>query len=233
MKKYLSAMALVGLLFSASIAYGTDQPVIDQIDPPAPKIEVVNQEITMAEFATMLSQGVGYKIDNKTIDGDYLPNEPIVIADALKMCSLVVNPFDDGEFDTARLAYELGLKDDINAELNVDVSITRRDAETMISNLVSLIKLKQNEKNNLGVSYTLNPVPEGYKLELMWGKKPSSGYNIDIKDTKIIGQTLYVRYTTTEPKPGAAYLTVITYPVDSVILDINKLPQRVVMINSD
>jgi hypothetical protein len=65
-------------------------------------------------------------------------------------------------------------------------------------------------------------------LELRWGKKPSSGYNIKIVDTQYQGDTLYVNYVTTEPKLGAAYLTVITYPNDKVIIK-GKVPQRVIL----
>jgi hypothetical protein len=221
MKKYLSALALGGLLCTASIAYGVDQPVINQIDKPAlnqPTIEIQNtdQVITKAEFYDMLTQLAG--ANNMLIGDGFLINEPIKYAEALNMCNIIANPF---------------LIDQEEVASKDDTTLTQQDAETMLNDLATQLNLKQNEKNSQGISYALTPLEDGYKFELMWGKKPSSGYNIEIVDATTVGDILYVSYVTSEPKPGAAYLTVITYPSDSVVMETQQLPNKVVIINNN
>lgn len=79
------------------------------------------------------------------------------------------------------------------------------------------------------VSYTIKSLDiDTFILELHWGKKPTSGYSIEIVNTQYQGDILYVSYVTTEPKPGYAYSMVITYPSDSVIIK-GKLPQQVIL----
>ncbi|CCO06981.1 S-layer homology domain-containing protein [Desulforamulus hydrothermalis] len=58
-------------------------------------------------------------------------------------------------------------------------------------------------------------------LEISWGEKPSSGYEIYIVDIKLEGNVLTVNYQTKEPLPGSYNSTVITEPKDSKPIPVN------------
>ncbi|GAB6157779.1 hypothetical protein JCM39194_09790 [Desulfotomaculum varum] len=58
-------------------------------------------------------------------------------------------------------------------------------------------------------------------LEISWGEKPSSGYEINIVDMQLAGNILTVNYQTKEPTPGSYNSTVITEPKDSKPIPVN------------
>ncbi|MEG6523522.1 S-layer homology domain-containing protein [Desulfotomaculum sp. 1211_IL3151] len=55
----------------------------------------------------------------------------------------------------------------------------------------------------------------GREIEISWGEKPSSGYEISIVKMNLEGNTLLVHYQTKEPTPGSYNSTVIVEPKDT------------------
>ncbi|WP_333871335.1 S-layer homology domain-containing protein [Desulforamulus putei] len=71
----------------------------------------------------------------------------------------------------------------------------------------------------------------GRVLEISWGEKPSSGYEIYIVDMKLDGHTLTVNYQTKEPTPGSYNSTVITEPKDTRPIPVNYPAQLNIQLN--
>lgn len=71
----------------------------------------------------------------------------------------------------------------------------------------------------------------GRVVEVSWGEKPSSGYEIYIADMRLQGNTLLVNYQTKEPTPGSYNSTVITEPKDAKPIPVNYPAQLKVELN--
>lgn len=103
----------------------------------------------------------------------------------------------------------LGLNSDGNFQPKQ--GITANELKAILKNLQPYL---QQEKQD--VTAKLITGPEGSReVEISWGEKPSSGYQIHIVDLELAGETLVVHYQTKEPNPGSYNSTVITEPKDS------------------
>ena len=246
MKRYVPALALgLFLYFLPSIATGQQPNIIKpEVTYESVNIDeqclVENNIITKGEYIHQLLQATDLSVDllqselqiNKEKWSEqltFIEGLDITIK-ALEVKGVNVSYFkqENQSKDNMATAYSLGL---IEKKLDIDdqTPLDTQRASKIIDNLTVLLNSPLDNQNALGVSYTVKPLNiNTILLELRWGKKPSSGYNIKIVDTQYQGDTLYVNYVTTEPKLGAAYLTVITYPNDKVIIK-GKVPQRVIL----
>jgi len=90
-------------------------------------------------------------------------------------------------------------------------SVTQEDLNAILEKLEQVIKVNDN-----GVTAKILNNKEGNReVEVSWGQKPSSGYEIKIVDLRLNENTLIVNYHTREPAPGSYNSTVITEPKDS------------------
>ncbi|MBM7855916.1 hypothetical protein JOC37_002338 [Desulfohalotomaculum tongense] len=262
MKKYLAALVLGGLLAAVPVVYGTAgeeiRAVPENVSPDPVNVTEAEVEkaltidmtpltesfITKTGFARMLENtaGLNVKVEDLRFTGvnsDFDPDQSVslreaanALVDILQKEGFNLAPF--GKEDNAVVtAYRFGLIDTSRFS-EYDDPIHSSTAGEIISNFKAVLNSEMGQKNCHGVSYMLTPQQDGrYKLELFWGKKSSSGYNIKIAETKIENNILYVNYITTEPKPGAAYLTVITNPSDWMVIKAARQPEKVVLIKKN
>lgn len=242
MKRVLLALVVGGLLIGAPLAYATVSDPVTNDNKPATVTEmkisnpVSGSQVTWSEFTALLSDKIaGLDSQTKNIfdNNQVLTYEQAAkgIAAVLQQEGINVDPFGK-EDETVAILYKLGLTSTL-PDKN-DAVLTKQAAEEIAAHLPAVLNLKPTDKNIYGVSYTLTPLgKQQYNLQLMWGRKSSSGYSIEITDTLMIGNTLYVGYQTNEPKEGCAYLTVITHPSDAVIIKAQDMPQKVVLINEN
>lgn len=88
--------------------------------------------------------------------------------------------------------------------------VTQREFEVIVKKISSLIKT-----NAEGVNARIIVNKEGNReIELTWGEKPSSGYEVRIENLVLEENTLLVLFSTQEPTPGSYNSTVITEPKD-------------------
>lgn len=74
------------------------------------------------------------------------------------------------------------------------------------------------------ISAYLTTTEDGsYQLTVSWGEKPTGGYRIAIKETKLVAGTLQVLVETQAPAPDALVTMAFTYPKATTIL--TALPQ--------
>jgi hypothetical protein len=60
-------------------------------------------------------------------------------------------------------------------------------------------------------------------IGLDWGEKPNPGYHIKITGTREIGDTIEVTYTLKTPLDGEMYAQVITYPKDTIRINVTDI----------
>ncbi|MBO8138492.1 MAG: protease complex subunit PrcB family protein [Desulfotomaculum sp.] len=253
MKRFLTALALGSLLVVLPVAYGTateqswTDPGVNKYQPNK-NIPVTQhnktkfapasgKKITCGEFARVLADTTGVNTGDLGLKSENpitLETAAGAVLEVIKNKGIDIAAFSDpGELDDPlATAKKLGLVNNTDTD-NQKRCLDIKTLEKIIDNLLLTLDFQEGKENSYGVSYMLTPQPQGYKLELMWGKKPSSGYEIKIKETLVKNNTLYVKYETSEPQPGAAYLTVITYPSDFKVIDIEQKPDRVVLVKEN
>ena len=89
--------------------------------------------------------------------------------------------------------------------------MTQEELNKILANL----KQRINTNNSDISARIITDAEGGRKVELSWGGKPSSGYEIKIIDLALEGETLNVTYQTREPSSGSYNSTAITEPKDS------------------
>lgn len=246
MKRYVPVLTLgLFLYFLPGIAVG-QQPniVMEEVICDSVSIDeqctVANNVVTRGEYIHQLLQATDLNLD--ALHGEFNEEELSehltfgeaidITIKALELKGINVSYFkqENQEKDSQlSTAYSLGLVEKKPSTDDQTLLLDVQRASKIIDNVIVLLNSPLENKNALGVSYTVKPLNVNtIILELRWGKKPSSGYNIEVVNTQYQGDTLYVNYVTTEPKPGAAYLTVITYPSDTVIIK-GSVPQRVIL----
>ena len=246
MKKLLSTFVIGGLLIGAPLAYGMVGDNITEENKPVVTVSqkekddpVLNNGVTWQQFAAELAAELDVNL-NEQVQHTLPADQAITYEQAaegviqiLQQQNIKANPFNK-EQDAVTTLSQLGIIAAESADVTDDALITKEAVEQIVDNLDAVLNLKPGDKINNGVSYMLTPLSDNnYSLELLWGRKSSSGYSIKIKETELINDTLYVSYQTERPKDGRAYLTVITYPSDQVTIKASKLPHRVVLINEN
>lgn len=95
--------------------------------------------------------------------------------------------------------------------------ITLKELELIIQKTAKIINTQDS-----GVTAKIIINKDGAReVELSWGEKPSSGYEIIIEKMIISGNTLHVYYSTLEPTPDSYNSTVITEPKDTEQIPFN------------
>lgn len=247
MKRVLSTLVISGLLIGAPLAYGMvgDQDTTKENKPVIAMSQkkknepVLNNGVTWQQFAAELAAKLNINLDELTQYA--LPADQAItyeqaaqgVVQVLQQQNIKANPFNK-EQDAVTSLFQLGIIAADSGDVTGDDLITKEAVEQIAGNLNAVLNLKPGDKTINGVSYLLTPLSDNkYSLELLWGRKSSSGYRIKIKDTDFINDTLYVSFYTEQPKDGHAYLTVITYPSDQVTVKMPKMPHRVVLINEN
>lgn len=72
-------------------------------------------------------------------------------------------------------------------------------------------------------AYLTTAENNSYQLTVSWGEKPTGGFRIAIKETKLVGSTLQVFVETHSPAPDALVTMALTYP--TAVMTLTTLPQ--------
>ncbi|ABO50689.1 hypothetical protein Dred_2172 [Desulforamulus reducens MI-1] len=92
-----------------------------------------------------------------------------------------------------------------------DRGVLAEELKNVIKRLEPFLKVKTND-----ITAEVVTGKEGCReVEISWGEKPSSGYELTISKIDLQGNTLMVYYQTKEPTPSSYNSTVITEPKDS------------------
>jgi len=134
---------------------------------------------------------------------------------------------------------EIFNKAEVNEKTVIDDDLSDEQVEKIFEVLINnnmTSKLEYNVIDNLSVHYNLYPEMGYYYQNGRWqtytisaGRKPTSGYSINIKKVKIKGHsaTVYVK----EYEPHGPSDDVLTYPIVRIKFNIN--PSSITIINSD
>ncbi|MTI81794.1 MAG: protease complex subunit PrcB family protein [Firmicutes bacterium] len=251
MKKYFLALAVGSLLIAIPVAYGTaaeQNMSASEVNNRSAQTEVINNtvnidkvmekdsELTGAQFINMLASE-GILIDILHLDND----KQVTIKDAaVSMVSIMqakginLTPFTNQrkEIDPVEVLNDFGILDTSKFP-SADNPLDSKTSANMVKNLSIIINAKADNQNCYGVNYIITPEANGqHNIELLWGRKSSSGYAIKIEETVVEDDILYVKYSTSEPQTGSAYLTVITYPSDAITISMEDIPSKVVLVKS-
>ena len=140
--------------------------------------------------------------------------------------------------DLARAGSEAA--DDIKLMVGLNIMYLNRDGNFRPKQGVTpqeLAAVLKEMKRTIGihdsgvVAKIITAKEGGRELEISWGEKPSSGYEIYIEDMKLDGNTLIVNYCTKEPTPGSYNSTVITEPKDTKPIPFNYPAQLNIQLN--
>lgn len=104
-----------------------------------------------------------------------------------------------------------------NGNFKPKQAVTQQELTMILGNLESLIKTDHSEVS----ARVITNGEGGREVELSWGEKPSSGYEITIVEFTLDGDTVVVTYQTQEPAAGSYNSTVITEPKDSHPIPLN------------
>ena len=124
---------------------------------------------------------------------------------------------------------EIFNKSEIFEKSVTDEDLSDKQAEKIFTVLVNnniTTKLEYNIVDNLGVYYNMYPERGYYYQSSKWqtytisaGRKPTSGYSINIKNVKIKGHSVIVYVKEYEPNGPAN--DVLTYPIVRIRFNIN------------
>lgn len=105
--------------------------------------------------------------------------------------------------------------------------VTPEELRASLKRLSSYIEVQDND-----IMTKIITNKEGEReIELSWGEKPSSGYEISIVNLELKDNAMVVNYQTKEPDAGSYNSTVITEPKDSKPIPKNYPAQLVVKLN--
>lgn len=92
-----------------------------------------------------------------------------------------------------------------------DLGVKAQDLQEIIKRLEIYLNVDKNEI----AAEIISGKEGGREIEISWGEKPSSGYEISIVKMNLEGNKLVVHYQTKEPTPGSYNSTVIIEPKDN------------------
>lgn len=92
-----------------------------------------------------------------------------------------------------------------------DLGVKAKDLKEIIKQLDPYLNVDKDEI----AAEIISSKEGGREIEISWGEKPSSGYEISIVKMNLEGTTLLVHYQTKEPTPGSYNSTVIIEPKDN------------------
>lgn len=130
--------------------------------------------------------------------------------------------------DDIKLLVSLGVMN-LNKEGNFlpKQGVTPEELRASLKQLSSYIEVQDSD-----VMTKIITNKEGAReIELSWGEKPSSGYEINIVSLELEDNTMIVNYHTKEPDAGSYNSTVITEPKDSKPIPNNFPAQLTVKLN--
>ena len=134
---------------------------------------------------------------------------------------------------------EIFNKTKVNEKSVIDEDLSDEQVDKIFTVLINnnmTYKLEYNIVNNLGMHYNMYSERGYYYQNARWqtytisaGRKPTSGFSINIKSVKVKGHsvTVYVK----ENEPHGASDDVLTYPI--VRIRFNIAPTSITIINSD
>ncbi|GAB6180474.1 hypothetical protein JCM14036_17930 [Desulfotomaculum defluvii] len=91
-----------------------------------------------------------------------------------------------------------------------NLGVKPEELQNIIKRLDVLLKVERDEIS----AEVVSGKEGGREVEISWGEKPSSGYEINIVEMNLEGNTLMIHYQTKEPTPSSYNSTVITEPKD-------------------
>ena len=134
---------------------------------------------------------------------------------------------------------EIFNKTKVNEKSVIDEDLSDEQVDKIFTVLINnnmTYKLEYNIVNNLGMHYNMYSERGYYYQNARWqtytisaGRKPTSGFSINIKSVKVKGHsvTVYVK----ENEPNGPSDDVLTYPIVRIRFNIN--PSSITIINSD
>lgn len=173
-------------------------------------------------------------------DNLFRPDEPVTrqevantLINILNHKGIGINPLEnEPQQDDISLLFNLGVLPSSWQPGDLKLPASASEIEEMLLILTAVQQAQTAGNNAKGVTYILTPQGgSSYLLELHWGRKPSSGYSIEITNTVVRNGVLYASYITSEPKDGEVYLTVITHPRDAKIIKSDTPVKKVVLVN--